>query len=381
MDDSVLGDSLSVVRRIDEQLSSLVQHIDIIKSVTPENYRQQQQHFFDSHYSTKPVFTYPAHAIDVHVAKRALYALPVEHIDHPELRQLYGDIIDAYADKLDQLSTIGSRQFLYSSLRYYGEPGPKDIKNARFLLHLPVEEDEEKSHNSEAIRQFIAGFSRTHGYEGTIELNDRMIANALVSGTKVKINTSARVSTTELHALAHHELGVHLLTTLNAKIQPVKALAFGCPVNTVTQEGLAIFCEFMSGHFSINRLRMLALRVLAVESMVNDRDFRVTFRLLKEQYKADDTTAFTVTARVYRGGGYTKDYLYLKGFRQVLNAYESLGDDFQLLLCGKTSLDHFDIIKKLVADGILQRPQHISPALKVPAQDNATYHYIVRALK
>ncbi|TBH79399.1 DUF1704 domain-containing protein, partial [Escherichia coli] len=127
-------------------------------------------------------------------------------------------------------------------------------------------------------------------------INNSMIANALVSGTKVKINASASITTKEMHALAHHELGVHLLTTLNGRAQPLKLLSLGCPVNTTTQEGLAILCEFLSGHFSLKRLRSLALQVIAVESMIKDRDFRNTFLLLKEQYKTDDMTAFTITA-------------------------------------------------------------------------------------
>jgi len=85
-----------------------------------------------------------------------------------------------------------------------------------------------------------------------------MLANALVSGSRVKINSAAHITTDELEALAHHEMGVHLLTTLTLKV-----LSLGCPANTNTQEGLAILCEYLSGHFSIKRLRTLALRVLA----------------------------------------------------------------------------------------------------------------------
>nr|WP_240800909.1 tyrosine/phenylalanine carboxypeptidase domain-containing protein [Vibrio sp. Hep-1b-8] len=199
--------------------------------------------------------------------------------------------------------------------------------------------------------------------------------------TKVKINASASISANELRALTHHELGVHLLTTLNGQAQPLKLLSLGCPVNTTTQEELAILCEFLSGHFSLQRLRTLALRVVAVESMIVDRDFRNTFMLLKEQYKADDMTAFTITSRVYRGGGYTKDYLYLGGFREILNAYEQLGEDFNLLLAGKTEIRYFSTIKSLVEDGILIPPKFISPAIANPALTDPIYKFVANALK
>lgn len=115
--------------------------------------------------------------------------------------------------------------------------------------------------------------------------------------------------------------------------------------------------------------------------MIKERDFRHTFMLLKEQYKASDVQAFTITSRVYRGGGLTKDYLYLRGFREVLNAYDKLGDDFSLLLCGKTELKYFDLIRSLVNKGIFTQPKFISPALLTPKQTNPIHRYIVSALK
>lgn len=372
---------LAIAGKIDTQLSALVEDIDILGSVTPQNYTDERQRFFDNRFSVEPSFVYKEKGFDVHQAKRNLYSLPIEKIDNEKLRTLYSEIIQSYADKLDQLSSIGSSDFLYNSLRYYGEPSSKDVRNAHFLLHLPIEEDLSPRHNSSEIAAFLQQFCVEHGYSGKIEINDSMIANALVSGTNVKINAAASISTNELHALAHHELGVHLLTTLNGQAQPLKLLSLGCPVNTTTQEGLAILCEFLSGHFSLQRLRTLALRVVAVESMIVERDFRNTFLLLKEQYKTDEMTAFTITSRVYRGGGYTKDYLYLRGFREILNAYDQLGDDFNLLLAGKTEIRYFSTIKALVEEGILVAPKYISPAITRPALTDPIYKFVANALK
>ncbi len=76
-----------------------------------------------------------------------------------------------------------------------------------------------------------------------------------------------------------------------------------------------------------------------------------------------------------------KDYLYLRGFREVLNAYDQLGEDFYLLLCGKTELKYFELIRSLVGKGIFSRPDLISPALSKPQQTNPIHRYIVSALK
>ncbi|EID0030813.1 TPA: flavohemoglobin expression-modulating QEGLA motif protein [Vibrio alginolyticus] len=377
-----LNDAISdQLLAIDENLTQLVADIDILSSVNPLNYAQERERFIKNKYSQEPNFQYSITNVDTHSAKRRLYELPLENIQDTQLQRLYADVIQSYADKLDQVNTIGTQEFLYNSLRYYGEPSAKDIANAHFILHLPTEEEKEPQHDSRAIARFMQNFAQRNGYECEIQVLDGMLANALVSGSRVKINHAAYITTDELEALAHHEMGVHLLTTLNGRQQPLKVLSLGCPANTNTQEGLAILCEYLSGHFSIKRLRTLALRVLAVESMIKDRDFRHTFMLLKEQYKASDLQAFTTTARVYRGGGLTKDYLYLRGFREVLNAYDKLGDDFSLLLCGKTELKYFELIRSLVSKEIFTQPKFISPALSTPMQTSPIHRYIVSALK
>ncbi|AEX20973.1 hypothetical protein BA893_02655 [Vibrio natriegens] len=366
---------------IDEQLTQLVSDIDILSSVNPLNYALERESFINNKYSQEPNFEYQKTPLITHQSKRLLYELPLENIKDTQLQKLYADVIQSYADKLDQVDTIGTQDFLYNSLRYYGEPSAKDIANAHFILHLPTEEESQPEHDSHSIAQFMGSFADRHGYDCEIQVLDGMLANALVSGLRVKINSAAYITTDELEALAHHEMGVHLLTTINGRRQPLNVLSLGCPANTNTQEGLAILCEYLSGHFSIKRLRTLALRVLAVESMIKERDFRQTFRLLKEQYHTSDTQAFTITARVYRGGGLTKDYLYLRGFREVLNAYDNLGNDFSLLLCGKTELKYFDMIRSLVNKGIFAQPEFISPALSHPQQTDPIHRYIVSALK
>ncbi|PSW06332.1 flavohemoglobin expression-modulating QEGLA motif protein [Photobacterium lipolyticum] len=382
MDEIISGKQPArVLTEIDDRLCNLVQDLDILSSVTPSNYKQERERFFAQHYSIEPNFCYQSNPFDVHQAKRALYELPVEKILNDDLKLLYTDIIQSYADKLDQLCSIGENDFLYNSLRYYGEPSIKDIKNANFLLHLPNEEEETASYDAIKIEAFMRDFAEQHGYEYNLIISDNMIANALVVGNNVKINSAAKLSGQELNALAHHELGVHLLTTLNARSQPLKLLNLGCPVNTTTQEGLAILCEFLSGHFSIKRLRTLALRVVAVESMIKERDFRSTFLLLKEHYNTDDLTAFTITARVYRGGGFTKDYLYLKGFSEILNAYNEMGSDFNYLLCGKTELKYIPQIKRLIAQDILLAPKLISPAITDPQVTNPIYQFVTQALR
>lgn len=369
------------LRKLDNELYELVKGINILDSVSPVNYRLEKTEFFESNFSRSPEFAYSTEKVDSFCLKRSLFNLPVDTLAEAELSQLYSDVIESHVDKIDQYKSIGTPDFLYESFRYYGEPSEKDIRNANFILHLPDSEP-----NSDAILcadEIVARlekFARAEGYQYQIKLDDSMIANALVSGTTVKVNSTAQASETEVDALAHHELGVHLVTTLNARNQPLKILSMGCPVNTMTQEGLAILSEYLAGCMTLPRLKVLALRVLAVDSMVEENDFKKTFLFLKEQHNVADDQAFTITARVYRGGGFTKDYLYLQGLHQMLNAYESR-PDFNNLLSGKVSIEHLSVITRLIDKGYLLKPELISPAIAHPQDNDAIQKFITHAIK
>lgn len=89
----------------------------------------------------------------------------------------------------------------------------------------------------------------------------------------IKLRKNSLYSRNSLEALTNHEVGVHMLTTINARLQPLRVLRVGMPVNTMTQEGVAIPGEYLSGTLTIDRMKKLALRVMAAHRMVNGHDF------------------------------------------------------------------------------------------------------------
>ena len=155
----------------------------------------------------------------------------------------------------------------------------------------------------------------------------------------------------------------------------------GFPLATLTQEGLAILSEYQSGHLTIRRLKELALRVLAVNHMVKNNNFKLTFEFLIDTFKIHPDRAFYITARIYRGGGFTKDYLYLNGFKNIKYIYET-NDSFQNLLIGKTSYQYLDEISELINRGILTPPKHITHGFKKPSiKKNEIIEYILKGIQ
>ena len=79
------------------------------------------------------------------------------------------------------------------------------------------------------------------------------------------------------------------------------------------------------------------------------------FNQLVDRYHFEKKTAFGVTTRVFRGGGLTKDAVYLQGLHQILN-YLGRGKKLEPLFVGKISLEHIQIIQELRYRGVLKEP-------------------------
>ncbi len=369
---------------LDKELYRLAKDFEVLGYVNPLNVEQEKKKFFRSKFIRNPEFRYKPLAIDPHVFKSLMYRLDVDSLEDVHIRQVYIDIIRSYTDKVDLLNTIGSENFLYNSLRYFGEPSAQDIANATFLLYtseLPQFENEALLDTNDVKAAFIAEGKR-YGFAFKVQEVSHIPSDALVINSKklLMLKKGARFTQTRLNALLNHEIGVHMVTTMNAQEQPLRFLSLGLPRNTYTQEGLAIMSELLSGCLSIGRLKELALRVLAVHSLTKGNDFRTTYEMLKDTYNVNEDKLYYLVTRVYRGGGFTKDYLYLKGFKAVL---EMQAQDVKLdnLFLGKTSHSHLTILNEMVDRGILQQPRYRCEAFEHPTEMDPILKYLTNSLK
>jgi len=311
-----------------------------------------------------------------------LYKLPVDDINDASIQQLYRHVIDNLASKIDLLTSIGTEDFIYNSLKYYGEPSQTDIANAHFILHLNDDEfpEDEVQLDADAAIEYFRFQAQEWKLKCKVEKSGKLVAKAMVNNEKalLLINKDAVFTEMELHAFAYHELGIHMLTTLNAKKHPLKVFSLGLAGNTHTQEGIALYSEYCSGSLTIKRLKIIALRVIAVQYMLKHSDFVKTYHALMNEFSLDKQFAFTLTTRVYRGGGFTKDYLYLKGFRDILTIAKQQSIDN--LLVGKTGLADFDIVSEMVERGLLERPISLFDT-SYKGSNNKVLDFIVNSIK
>ncbi|NOI75920.1 flavohemoglobin expression-modulating QEGLA motif protein [Vibrio coralliilyticus] len=365
---------------VDKQLYQLAGKVETLKYVNPTNLQAEFKRFEAAPSRYKPNYRYRQLPINVSEFKLKLYRLPIESISDPDMRQLYGDMVQKLNDKMDLLTSVGNEAFLYNALRYHGRPDSKDLNNARFLLYAKLlgEDNNELLDSTAAIKQ-LSKSAVEMGMKCKVTGSNTLAAKAMVTANPptLYLNSKALFSTRELKRLAQHELGVHMATNYNARSQQLKILRLGLPGSTVSQEGLAILAEYKSGYLSHERLNMLAKRVLAVDSMLKEQNFYQTYSYLHDELKLDKVSAFSLTTRVYRGGGFTKDHLYLKGFLQALNIEKSRS--IENLMVGKCSFRYHDLLDELMNRGWLNKPIFL-PTISRPNNREHTLDYLIESL-
>ena len=372
------------LQKFDKALYRKVKNFEILSFVNTTNIVAEKKKFFKSNFRNNPEFKYRPLTMDPHKFKTEIFSLDIDSIDDIHFRQMYSDIISAYCDKVDLLKSLGTEKFLYNSLRYFGEPNKNDLANAQFLLYCDDYKVglEERELEFDFVKKRFETATQKYGHQFNVEISTSIPSDALVinSKRKVVLKKGAQFTASRLDALINHEVGVHVTTSVNAANQPLKFLSLGLPKNTYTQEGLAIYAEFQSGGLTIERLKELGLRVLAIESMVSGNDFQTTFISLYETFKWNPNKLFYLVTRVYRGGGFTKDYLYLRGFRKILQMKER-GVKLDNLFLGKTSHNYLGILNEMVDRKILNPPEYGVNILHEGINSNEILKYLSNCIK
>ncbi|AOW19464.1 flavohemoglobin expression-modulating QEGLA motif protein [Urechidicola croceus] len=370
---------------IDNKIDFLVKKIELLNYINPTNIQEQKALFFASKFTVEPKFEYPQVDFNSYELQRALFSVKIEEIDDKVLRNLYEDIIYEYSGLIECIDTIGKgKKFYYNSLRCFGSPKEVDVENAKFILHFENENVSLKSKHrfnvDETEEQFRA-YSKRYEFSYSIKHSDKLTAIAMVLNNEQSLilNSNYTFSQADIDILTNHEIGVHMVTTMNALRNPLKIFSHGFPNNTETQEGLAVFSEFMSDSLNMSRLKRIAYRVLAVDSLAKGYTFSKTFRMLCN-YGMSEEGAYTVSVRVHRGGGFTKDYLYLTGLRNIYDFY-SKGFDLKPLLTGKVSLEYIDSIEYLIDNGFAVPSKHITDSYQKNSNTNKNIAFILENLK
>ena len=282
------------------------------------------------------------------------------------------------------LAVVGTPKFLKYSSKLFGAPKDPVLDGASTALKLAgtfdhaidrlcgmdldAPEDADLDTNTVA-RSMRKALKRMFGDKAPpVKLVDELSANALAGVKRVRIRRGAQFSDKDVQQLIQHEAGVHVATGLNGRAQPLlPILASAHPGTTRTQEGLAVFSEFITGSIDLDRLRRLADRVIAIQMAIDGADFIQVFKYFLER-DPNPEQAFESSRRVFRGGPltggapFTKDIVYLDGLIRVHNflrsaVAEGRADCLQLLFCGKLDLRDIPMLCELSVHGMVYEPK------------------------
>lgn len=360
----------SEIYDIDRALAKESQKFDFLLLVTPTNSHEAWLQFKKDKYRKAPVFHYRPIPIDPDVVKRNLYNLRIEDIYDPTIAYLFRDKRRELDDMMTMLASRGTSDFKYGSLMVFGNVDEHLYELAKAVLtaidsitQVDKQKPEEEFLDAKAFAQlaeeeisFLQQQSPT--FKTSVRVRDD-IAGVMVNHGVLNISKQYRISKRRALALIQHEVGTHIITYFNGKEQPFSLFRLGVPGYEQLQEGLAVLSEYMVGGLTNERLRILAGRVITVRHMLLGYSFVETFDMLHEDYGFNMSTAFTLTMRVYRSGGLTKDMAYLQGFKELIQ-YIQEGKDLKLLTIGKIREDYLPIVKDLIQRGVL-RPPRITP--------------------
>lgn len=353
----------------DRHISMASANLRVLKYINPVNSSEVARTYTEREKLPKanPKYRYRELDFDPEDTKVDLLNLPI--IDS-ELGRIYRAKRDEVFNTICMLESRDTPEFLDRSRLLFGTADKRTLQKAEEWLKLEPEPIESQQLDAREARARLDSVVRRQKFLCSVRVRKYLSSDAAAGELSVALRKGATYSPGDIASLAVHEIQTHVLRTRNGEMQPFRALFFhGFPRMDLpasgylsTEEGLATFNEELSGVLSNRRRRLLAGRVKAVYLMDKEElSFLDLFQVLVNDHKFSKQEAYTITERVYRGGGYTKDHIYFYGYEQVRQLWETNPEDFALLYMGKLGVAHLSIAKRLFKDGkgILYPPRYI----------------------
>lgn len=350
-----------LVRSADKQLAEVSERMNFLMRVTPVNEVSAWEKFKESKFKKIPSFNYRLIPLDPEREKRKLYNLELERIEDPTLAFLLRSKRKELEIQLSMLEARQTQSFRHLSQSLYGETPSSTVQLAKDILAVTSRADAKEiekmdCHQFAALAQTEIEFYNEKFPEIDIGVEIRHdVTGLMVSKSKLLIGDTLAIDPDRAEALIQHEVGTHILTYCNGKRQPLHQMYAGLDSYDQLQEGLAVLAEYLADGLTAGRMRLLAARVLAADLLVKDVGFIETFNYLNEELGFTPAGAFDITTRIFRGGGYTKDAVYLRGLEQLLQFLQE-GGNITTLYMGKFDLKHVNFIEELLHRTVLKKP-------------------------
>jgi uncharacterized protein (TIGR02421 family) len=302
------------------------------------------------------------------------------------VEKFLADTAQSYAYAGRMLNAIGTPDFSTYSTKIYGRPdrvyklqGLSAVDGAKYLLNITdallgntnfpeAAADIPAQDFAEWLKAEVDEFFEHDVVE--VVIDQSMSSKALAGATRIRIRGNAMFSQLDKDQLLFHEAFIHTATILNGKKQiNLKSLGLGAPRTTRTQEGIAVLAELSTNAMDINRLRRIALRVVAVKQALDGADFIEVFKFFLDAGQSEEESVKSAQ-RIFRGGhvqggiAFTKDAVYLEGLLEVhtflrLAIRDNRPELIPYMFAGRLTLADTLRLAPLFKSGWLQPPTYL----------------------
>lgn len=353
----------------DRHIAMASGNLRVLKYINPVNSSDIARQYIqrDKVPKQNPRYRYRELQFDPEAVKVELLNLPI--VDS-ELGRLFRAKRDEVFNTICMLEARTTPEFLDRSRLLFGTADKKTLQKAEEWLKLDPEPEESNQFDAREAKTKLDSVVRKQKFLCSVRVRNYLSSDAAAGELSVALRKGATYSLNDVASLAVHEVQTHVLRTRNGEMQPFRSLFFhGFPRMAypasgylATEEGLATFNEELAGVLTNRRRRLLAGRVKAVYLMDKEElSFYDVYNTLVTTHKFTKQEAYTISERVFRGGGYTKDHIYFYGYEQVRELWETSPEGFEILYLGKLGVAHIPIVQRLFkgGQGILYPPRYV----------------------
>jgi len=358
---------LSKYNDICNDISAIDKKLDYSTYFAPINLHQENNIFLNN-YKKKveynPIYKYKEinfdyfgieKKIDKHIADNLTKTSPLDRI---LLRALIErkNLLNIFKNRCD------SEQLTHYSVKTFGVPGDELIYKAKEIFSKKnkstISNDNEKKNSAYDFKNILIKELQYLNFNWKVKVVETLMPKVSVDpeNRTIYLNKNIFFSDNDIKRLIVHELWTHVLRSENGRKQKLSIFYSGLAGSISTEEGLAVYSEFVNNLLDNNMISVYAGRVIASQLCLTESFYNIFSKLT--QYLPVEQS-IQITQRVKRGlsnteeiGGFTKDYIYLNGFNKVRKFVEN-GKDIKPLFIGAVGIDDIDDIESLINSNLL----------------------------
>ncbi|MBI2105992.1 DUF1704 domain-containing protein [Candidatus Woesearchaeota archaeon] len=271
---------------IDSQMLEICQDILKLKYINPMNQDSEKKKFFSSS-NYNPKFRYLEKNLKLNRYRKMLEKF-YEQVED----SLFKKKIKKLIIWIDILDSVGYSNFTQNSIKYYGKTTPKLVRDAKRLLRLKEEKEDNNLSTEEVTEILNRELKKFPGWSSIVKENLGSRVDNVTMEKILYVKSGEGFSKEDVKRLIIHEIGVHTTRSSNGEKQRYNIFQYGTANYEETEEGLAVYIEEKNNLLRNKNLKNYAGRVLAIDLALKN-SFRETFNFLQNYFS--DEEAYNLT--------------------------------------------------------------------------------------